>query len=224
MNEIARKPPVGHPIGGYVPMVDGPEKVSGRAKYTADFIDAADAGRAHLPQPLRARGNPRRRRIGGGQAAGRDRHRHRRRLRQDLRRPPHRAQRASPGARQGALQGRAGGGRCGHRRGDGGSRRAPDQDERARAAGLFHRAGGAGARCRAPACQEARQPRARRAVRAGQRRRRLRRKPPWCARRPTTAPRSARTRWRCTPRSPTTTPCATGSPCTPPPRSPTTCT
>jgi 4-hydroxybenzoyl-CoA reductase subunit alpha len=25
-------------IGGYVPMVDGPEKVSGRAKYTADFI------------------------------------------------------------------------------------------------------------------------------------------------------------------------------------------
>jgi 4-hydroxybenzoyl-CoA reductase subunit alpha len=27
-----------HSIGGYVPMVDGPEKVSGRAKYTADFI------------------------------------------------------------------------------------------------------------------------------------------------------------------------------------------
>jgi 4-hydroxybenzoyl-CoA reductase subunit alpha len=34
MNEIA---PL-HPIGGYVPMVDGPEKVSGRAKYTADLI------------------------------------------------------------------------------------------------------------------------------------------------------------------------------------------
>jgi 4-hydroxybenzoyl-CoA reductase subunit alpha len=34
MNEIA---PI-HPIGGYVPMVDGPDKVSGRAKYTADFI------------------------------------------------------------------------------------------------------------------------------------------------------------------------------------------
>jgi 4-hydroxybenzoyl-CoA reductase subunit alpha len=34
MNEIARI----HPIGGYIPMVDGPEKVSGRAKYTADFI------------------------------------------------------------------------------------------------------------------------------------------------------------------------------------------
>jgi 4-hydroxybenzoyl-CoA reductase subunit alpha len=27
-----------HPIGAYVPMVDGPEKVSGRARYTADFI------------------------------------------------------------------------------------------------------------------------------------------------------------------------------------------
>src|SRR5262249_19230555 len=27
-----------HNIGGYVPMVDGPDKVSGRAKYTADLI------------------------------------------------------------------------------------------------------------------------------------------------------------------------------------------
>src|SRR5208282_4897657 len=34
VNEIAPK----RSIGGYVPMVDGPEKVSGRAKYTADFI------------------------------------------------------------------------------------------------------------------------------------------------------------------------------------------
>jgi 4-hydroxybenzoyl-CoA reductase subunit alpha len=34
MNELA---PL-RPIGGYVPMVDGPDKVSGRAKYTADFI------------------------------------------------------------------------------------------------------------------------------------------------------------------------------------------
>jgi 4-hydroxybenzoyl-CoA reductase subunit alpha len=30
-------PPV-HSIGGYVPMVDGPEKVAGRAKYTADLV------------------------------------------------------------------------------------------------------------------------------------------------------------------------------------------
>jgi 4-hydroxybenzoyl-CoA reductase subunit alpha len=28
-----------HTIGGYVPMIDGPEKVSGRAKYTADIIE-----------------------------------------------------------------------------------------------------------------------------------------------------------------------------------------
>jgi 4-hydroxybenzoyl-CoA reductase subunit alpha len=34
MNDVS---PV-HSIGGYVPMVDGPEKVSGRAKYTADLI------------------------------------------------------------------------------------------------------------------------------------------------------------------------------------------
>ncbi|MGE5367223.1 MAG: 4-hydroxybenzoyl-CoA reductase subunit alpha, partial [Betaproteobacteria bacterium] len=34
MNEITPT----HNIGNYVPMVDGPEKVSGRAKYTADFV------------------------------------------------------------------------------------------------------------------------------------------------------------------------------------------
>src|SRR5215470_1099617 len=34
MNEILPT----HNIGDYVPMVDGPEKVSGRAKYTADLI------------------------------------------------------------------------------------------------------------------------------------------------------------------------------------------
>jgi 4-hydroxybenzoyl-CoA reductase subunit alpha len=34
MNEIT---PI-HPIGAYVPMVDGPDKVSGRARYTADFV------------------------------------------------------------------------------------------------------------------------------------------------------------------------------------------
>ena len=32
-----------HPIGDYVPLVDGPEKVSGRAKYTADLIVAGMA-------------------------------------------------------------------------------------------------------------------------------------------------------------------------------------
>jgi 4-hydroxybenzoyl-CoA reductase subunit alpha len=35
-------------IGGYVPMIDGPDKVSGRAKYTADFVHAeALAGRIY---------------------------------------------------------------------------------------------------------------------------------------------------------------------------------
>src|SRR3954453_8998867 len=32
------KPVPAHNIGGYVPLVDGPEKVSGRAKYTADIL------------------------------------------------------------------------------------------------------------------------------------------------------------------------------------------
>ena len=37
-----------HTIGTYVPMVDGPEKVSGRAKYTADFIEPGTlAGRIY---------------------------------------------------------------------------------------------------------------------------------------------------------------------------------
>ena len=35
MNEIVPA----HNIGDYVPLVDGPEKVSGRAKYTADFVE-----------------------------------------------------------------------------------------------------------------------------------------------------------------------------------------
>ena len=34
MNEVL----AAHNIGGYVPMVDGPDKVSGRAKYTADLV------------------------------------------------------------------------------------------------------------------------------------------------------------------------------------------
>ena len=66
MNEIAAHDEIARiPIGGYVPMVDGPEKVSGRAKYTADFIAAADAGGAHLPQPLCACGDHRGRHLGG---------------------------------------------------------------------------------------------------------------------------------------------------------------
>src|SRR5258705_917015 len=44
MNEIVPT----HNIGDYVPMVDGPEKVSGRAKYTADLVTPGMlAGRIH---------------------------------------------------------------------------------------------------------------------------------------------------------------------------------
>ena len=38
-----------HNIGSYVPMIDGPEKVSGRAKYTADIVQPGQlAGRIYL--------------------------------------------------------------------------------------------------------------------------------------------------------------------------------
>ena len=165
MNEIA---PI-HSIGAYVPMVDGPEKVSGRAKYTADVLQPEHAGGPHLSQPLCARRDPRGRHRRGRQAARRARHRHRRGLRQDLRRAAHRPQRAPAGPRQGALQGRAGGRRGGHRRGDRRQGRPPHQDARARAARLLHRRPGHGPRRRAPPRQEARQPRARRRLRAGRR-------------------------------------------------------
>ncbi len=36
MNDVPTKTSA---IGGYVPMVDGPEKVTGAAKFTADFLD-----------------------------------------------------------------------------------------------------------------------------------------------------------------------------------------
>src|SRR6476660_1758129 len=42
------KPTPAHNIGSYVPMIDGPEKVSGRAKYTADILGAGQlAGRIY---------------------------------------------------------------------------------------------------------------------------------------------------------------------------------
>ena len=62
MNEIAPT----RTIGSYVPMVDGPEKVSGRAKYTADFIQPGTlAGRIYR-SPYSHAGNSRGRRFGGG--------------------------------------------------------------------------------------------------------------------------------------------------------------
>src|SRR5262249_2001950 len=43
MNEMLKPlaaPPATRSSGEYIPMVDGPEKVTGRAKYTADILDA----------------------------------------------------------------------------------------------------------------------------------------------------------------------------------------
>ena len=43
MNEMLKPaviPVAARSVGEYVPMVDGPEKVTGRAKYTADILDA----------------------------------------------------------------------------------------------------------------------------------------------------------------------------------------
>ena len=156
-------------------MVDGPEKVSGRAKYTADVLQPEMlAGRIYRSPYAHAEilevDTSR-----SGQAAGRAGDRHRRRLRQDLRRAAHRPQRAPARPRQGALQGRAGGGGGGHRRGHGGQGGPPHKNEGARAARLFHGGRCHGAQCRADPRQEARQPRARCGLRAGQCRGRLRR-------------------------------------------------
>ena len=50
MNEIVPA----HNIGAYVPMIDGPEKVSGRAKYTADIMQPGQCWRgASIAAPIR---------------------------------------------------------------------------------------------------------------------------------------------------------------------------
>ena len=144
MNEIVPA----HTIGAYVPMVDGPEKVSGRAKYTADLIAPGMLAGRIYPQPLFARRDPRSRYFRGAAASRREGDRHRRRLRQDLRSAADRAQRASLGARQGALSRRAGGGGRRRRRRHRQTRARPDQAQGARIAGLLLLAGGDGRRAR----------------------------------------------------------------------------
>ena len=103
-------------IGTHVPLVDGPEKVSGRAKYTADIVAPGQLAGHIFRSPYSHAEIFVGRRLGGAQAARREGHRHRRRLRQDLRRAADRAQRASAGARPRALSRRAGGRRRGGRR------------------------------------------------------------------------------------------------------------
>ena len=206
MNEIVPA----HNIGDYVPMVDGPEKVSGRAKYTADLAiePGTLAGRiyrspyAHaeiievdVSEALKLPGV---KAIVTGAECDKT-----------FGVLPIARSRASARARQGALSRRAGRRRRrGRRRHRQGGARA-DQDDGEGAAGLFHLSRGDGARRGAAARQEARQSRARRVLRARQCRAGLRRRRSRARGRPTTAPRSARTRWRCTPRSRATTPCAT---------------
>ena len=165
MNEIVPT----HNIGGYVPMVDGPEKVAGRAKVHRRSRRSRHAGGAHLPQSLFPRRDHRGRRLRRLAGPRREGDRHRRRLRQDVRRAADRAQRASHGARQGALPRRAGGGGRGRRRRHRQACHRSDQAQGARAAGLLHLAGGDGRGRQHHPCAQAEQYRARRAVRARQR-------------------------------------------------------
>ena len=183
MNEPIDAVPA-HNIGGYVPMVDGPEKVSGRAKYTADIVAAGHAGRPHLPQPLCARRDPRRRRLRGAEAA--------RRARRSS--PAPTATRPSACCRSRAASIRWRATRCAIAASRWRPWRPSTTRPRAKALRLIKMkvrelpayytakaalAPGAVAAAR----EEARQPRARRAVRARQRRRRASPRPIWCARR-----------------------------------------
>ena len=190
-------------------MIDGPEKVSGRAKYTADILAPGHARRPHLSQPLFARRDRRGRRVGSAQSSRRARHRHRRRLRQAVRRAADRAQRIPAGARQGALSRRAGGRGC----------RRSTMSPRAR------RCAASSSPCancrpitrrrtrwrRAPCNCTRRSPAMSSATCCSSwaRPSKALPRPTWCARAPTTAPKSARIRWRCTRPSPNTTRCAT---------------
>ena len=202
MNEIARDP---H-IGGYVPLGGRAGEGVGARQVHGRSHPAGDAGRAHLSQPLCARRDPRRRRreapklpgvmaiVTGADCAktfgvlpiARSEH--------PLARDKVRYK-GEPVAAVAAID-----------EATAEKARPPHQDEGARAAGLFHRRR---RRSRLTPCRSTtRSPATSSAMccsswatspTASPR-------PIWCARPPTIAPRCARTRWRCTPRSPTTTP------------------
>ena len=143
MNEIVPA----HTIGDYVPLVDGPEKASGPRQIHCRFHRAGNARWPYFPQPLLARGNPRRRCLQSGEAPGCKGDRHRRGLRQRVWRPSNRAHRTSTGARQSALLRRAACCSRSNRRGDGERSRASDRTEGSSATGLSHRSCGDGAQC-----------------------------------------------------------------------------
>ena len=115
-------------VGRRTPLIDGIEKVTGRARYTADLGVRRRAGRQHPAQPRRAWPDPLDRHHESARHARRARGDHRRGLRRALRRDPDRAERMGAGARQGALPRRAdgrgrGGRRCERERSTGGDRR-----------------------------------------------------------------------------------------------------
>ncbi len=106
MNEAYEVP--AHTIGEYVPLVDGPEKVSGRAKYTADFVGHGMLAGRIFRSPY-SHGEILELDVSeAAKIAGRESDRHRRRLRQRFWRSADRPHRASAGARTGALLRRTG--------------------------------------------------------------------------------------------------------------------
>ena len=173
------------------PLVDGIEKVTGRARYTADLPASGALVGAILRSPVahgeirahRHRARPR--------AARRARRDHRRRLRVAVRRDPDRAERMAAGARAGALSRRADrggrGGRCGHRAARRSPRSRSTSSRCPRTSTPPTRArGGRGAAAR----EQARQRRARGRPDVRRRRRRLRGRRPGARGAATTTPRS----------------------------------
>ena len=220
MNEIVPA----HTIGDYVPLVDGPEKVSGRAKYTADFVapgmlagrifrspyshaeilevDVSEAAKLPGVKAI-VTGADCDKGFGVLPIARTEHPLARERVRYC----------GEPVAAVAAID-------------DATAKEALRRIKlKVRELPAYHTARAAMAPDAVDLHQHrAEKYRARRLFRARRRRGGLRRQPIWCARAPIIAPRCARTRWRCMRRSPITMPSATASPCMPRPRCLITCT
>ena len=152
-------------IGEYVPLVDGPDKVSGPGALHGGPSGGRRARGPHPAEPLGARGDPVRRHLRGGSpprgAGGGDRGR----LRSHLRRAPHRDARIPPRPRPGPVSGRGGRGGRGGRRCDRRARPRPHPGRGRGAARVLHGRSGARPRRDRPPREAPRQPRAGRRVR-----------------------------------------------------------